>query len=117
MPREAEIIMLNQHRGIRVIGSVDQALIDGAHPLIPPEMLARLNGDDDAVLAIRDRLNREARHVVIEPTWRDELAEDWRDFASEVRRSPVSHALVAVLTVVCWTVALLAPIIVLGWLS
>lgn len=105
------------HRGIRVIGSVDQALIDGAHPLIPPEMLARLNGDDDAVLAIRDRLNREARHVVIEPTWLDELAEDWRDFASEVRRAPVSHALVAVLTVIGWTSLLILPLLIGEWWS
>lgn len=104
------------HRGARILGSVDQALIDGAHPLIPPEMLARLNGDDDAVLAIRDRLNREARHVVIEPTWLDGLAEDWRDFASEVRRSPVSHALVAVLTVIGWSMLLVAPL-VLGWVG
>ena len=73
MPRD-NIVAL--HRGIRIIGSVDQALIDGAHPLIPPEMLARLNGDDDAVLAIRERLNREARHVVIRPSLFDRVC-DW----------------------------------------
>jgi hypothetical protein len=111
------------HRGIRVIGSVDQALVDGARPFIQPETLdaiyRRHDGLDAAseqrIADLRDRLNREARHVVIEPTWLDELAEDWRDFASEVRRSPVSHALVAVLTVIGWTVLLIAPLLLGAW--
>lgn len=56
------------HRGIRVIGSVDQALIDGAHPLIPPETLdaiyRRHDGLDAAseqrIADLRDRMNRRA---------------------------------------------------------
>lgn len=45
-----------------------------------------------------------------EPSAWEELVEDWRDFVREVRRSPYSHALVAVFTIVGWTVALLLPI-------
>jgi hypothetical protein len=107
------------HRGIRVIGSVDQALIDGAHPLIQPETLdaiyRRHDGLDYAceqrIADLRDRLNGKPRMVEVKPSWADEIALDWADFIGEVRRSPVSHALVAVLTVIGWTVLLVAPLL------
>lgn len=34
------------------------------------------------------------------------LRDDWRSFAAEVRSSPASHALVAVLTIIAWTALL-----------
>lgn len=65
MPRD-NIVAL--HRGARIIGSVDQALIDGAHPLILPETLdaiyRRHDGLDAAseqrIQDMRDRMNRRA---------------------------------------------------------
>jgi len=48
------------------------------------------------------------------PTWREELADDWRGFVAEVRRSPYSHALVALATVVGWTVLLVLPLVIGG---
>ena len=46
-----------------------------------------------------------------QPTWRDELKADWREFVSEVRGSPYSHALVAIGAVIFWTVLLVAPLL------
>lgn len=45
-------------------------------------------------------------------TWRQELADDWREFASEVRGSPFSHAVVGIGTVVLWTVLLILPLVI-----
>lgn len=46
-----------------------------------------------------------------EPTWLDEIKDDWRDFVSEVRFSPYSHALVAILTIIGWTALLVLPLV------
>jgi hypothetical protein len=40
---------------------------------------------------------------------RPTLRDDWHDFISEVRGSPYSHALVAILTIIAWTALLVAP--------
>jgi hypothetical protein len=103
------------HRGARIIGSVDQALIDGAYPLIPPETLARLNGDDEALQAIRERdadahLQTLRHRLVPDLTWRDDLADLWDD----IRSAPLSHAVVAVVTVIIWTALLVLPTLVLS---
>lgn len=51
-----------------------------------------------------------AEHLQREPRRGPTLADDWRDFCSEVRGSPCSHALVAIGAVVGWTVLLVAPL-------
>ena len=67
--------------------------------------------------AIEARLNSRPRLVEIKPTWADEIAADWHDFIAEVRRSPWSHALVAVVAVVGWSVLLVAPLVLGEWWS
>src|SRR5690349_10325274 len=59
---------------------------------------------------------RFAESLQREPAPEPSLVDDWRDFVSEVRASPYSHALVALLTVIGWTVLLVAPLL-LGWLA
>jgi hypothetical protein len=44
------------------------------------------------------------------------FADDWRSFVVEVRASPASHALVAVLTVIGWTLLLVLPLLIGGGL-
>jgi hypothetical protein len=68
----------------------------------------------EVIQSIRDRLNGKPRHIVIgpRPGWLASLVADWRDIISEVRGSPYSHALVALLTVVAWTAALVIPTLV-----
>lgn len=41
-----------------------------------------------------------------------ELAADWREFVGEVRASPFSHALVAILTIIGWTALLVLPLLI-----
>lgn len=43
------------------------------------------------------------------------FADDWREFVAEVRGSPYSHALVALLTVIGWTVLLVLPLLIGAW--
>jgi hypothetical protein len=62
---------------------------------------------------IEARLNADAhiqtlRHrVVPDLTWRDDLADLWDD----IRSQPLSHAVVAVVTVILWTALLLLPLV------
>jgi hypothetical protein len=48
------------------------------------------------------------------PSWFALLAADFSDIISEVRGSPYSHALVALLTVVAWTAVLVLPLLIGG---
>lgn len=61
-------------------------------------------------IPIRD-LDGPARHVTCpdKPTWLTELRDDFRDTLSEIKASPYSHALIAVLTVIAWTLLLVVP--------
>jgi hypothetical protein len=60
--------------------------------------------------AILARLNGKPVHVTVgEPTWRDELADDWRDFIREVHASPYSHALVAVAAFIAGLLLIVVP--------
>jgi hypothetical protein len=70
---------------------------------------------DELIHAVNRFPDLFAAFVTPEPTWWQELVEDWHDLTSEVRRSPVSHALVAVFTVIAWTALLLAPIVIGSW--
>lgn len=66
--------------------------------------------------AIERRL-RDDRPVHIEittPSRFASLAADFRDVLSEVRGSPYSHALIAILTVIAWTAILVAPLMIGG---
>jgi hypothetical protein len=69
-----------------------------------PHRMAQATRDDAALQAIRDRLNREARHITIRPTWRDDLAE----LVGEIRSAPLSHAIVGVLGFMVGTFGILA---------
>lgn len=64
----------------------------------------------EAIQQIRNRLNGKPRHY--RPSWRSELAADFREVVSEIRERPVSHALVAIATVVGWTALLVAPLLI-----
>ena len=46
-------------------------------------------------------------------TWRESFAE----ILADIRAAPVSHALVAVATIIAWTLLLVAPLLVADWLS
>lgn len=49
---------------------------------------------------LRGELDRPTRHIAVgecRTSWRALLADDWRGFLGEVRGSPFSHALVAIL--------------------
>jgi hypothetical protein len=78
---------------------------------------ARRPGNTIDVAAIERRL-RDDRPVHIEiageQTWRDELAADWREFLSEIRRSPYSHLLVAIAAIVGWSLLLILPLLIGG---
>jgi len=65
----------------------------------------------EAIQRIRERLNGKPRHIRI--GYFAELLEDFRDVLSEVRASPYSHALVALLTIISWTAVLVVPTLVL----
>jgi hypothetical protein len=56
--------------------------------------------------------NERRRHA--EPSWRDELAADWREFLSEIRRSPYSHLLVAIAAITGWSLLLILPLLIGG---
>lgn len=91
----------NTDRGhIRIVGGQDEAVHHARARLEEPER--RFQRD-------LERLNGRARHVTATPSWFALLAADWRDIIAEVRRSPYSHALVALGTVVCWTALLVIP--------
>jgi hypothetical protein len=47
-----------------------------------------------------------------EPTVLEELRDDWREFVRAVRANPYSHALVAIITIITWTAALVAPLLI-----
>lgn len=85
---------------IRIVGGQDEEVRRARHDLEAPEH--RFQRD-------LDRLNGRARHVTASPSYFAMLAADWRDIIREVRASPYSHALVAILTVVGWTVLLVVP--------
>lgn len=65
---------------------------------------------DKVIQRIRARLSGKPVHVRI--GWFATLAADARDMLNEVRGSPYSHALVAVLTVVGWTALLVIPTLI-----
>ena len=67
-----------------------------------------------AIEQLRQRLrdDRPDLFEAFEPT----LADDWREFISEVRAEPFSHALVALFAIIGWTLLLITPL-ALGWLS
>jgi hypothetical protein len=69
-----------------------------------PHRMAQATRDDAALQAIRDRLNCEARHITIRPTWRDDLAE----IIGEIRAAPLSHAVVGVFGFTVGTFGILA---------
>jgi hypothetical protein len=69
-----------------------------------PHRMAQATRDDAALQAIRDRLNREARHITIRPTWRDDLAE----LVGEIRAAPLSHAVVGVVGFIVGTFGIIA---------
>jgi hypothetical protein len=70
---------------------------------------ARLNGEAH-IQAMRDRLNGKTRHRVIpDLTWGDDPLELWHD----IRSAPLSHAVVAVVTVILWTTLLVLPLVLL----
>lgn len=75
---------------------------------IPLETLASLTRDAGMQEALRD-LDGPARHVEVRSSWFAELRQDWRDILTDVRASPYSHALVAIATVIGWTVLLVLP--------
>lgn len=104
------------HRGARILGSVDQALIDGARPFIPPEMLGGLNGDDEAVQAIRERLYGPARHRTIHERLCSEA--ERRDDAPRSRRSFITKATtIFCIAVAAWAALLFAGQMLRGMLS
>jgi hypothetical protein len=61
-----------------------------------------------------EALARNERRLRDRPSWRDELAADWRDFLSEIRRSPYSHLLVAIAAVTLWSLLLILPLLLGG---
>ena len=75
----------------------------------------RRGGAPEPFVAIDDDLIEQLRQNSRAPTFRAELADDWRDFISEVRGSPFSHALVAIGTVILWTVLLVLPLVIGEW--
>jgi hypothetical protein len=58
----------------------------------------------DLFQALRENARRE-------PTWGEEIAQDWREIVSEVRGSPWSHACVAILAIIFWTIVLITPLL------
>jgi hypothetical protein len=79
---------------------------DDPRSVVPmfPHRMAQATRDAAALQAIRDRLNCEARHITIRPTWRDDLAE----IIGEIRAAPLSHAVVAVAGFMVGTFGILA---------
>jgi hypothetical protein len=69
-----------------------------------PHRMAQATRDAAARQATRDRLTREARHITIRPTWREDLAE----LVGDIRAAPLSHAVVAVAGFMVGTFGILA---------
>ena len=87
---------------------------DGRPP-IDPARLRRIYGDPTEQRLRDDRPDLYEWLRPKPPTWRDDLADDWRAFIADVRAKPYSHALVALAAVIFWTSILVAPTLIGAW--